>query len=365
MSDPSLKSEFPCSKCGGKLEFKPGTDHIVCVYCGHDQPVVSTDDNFVVQEYDLQEALKNTPKLSPAQLASNGKEIRCDSCGAVSVITEQSDRCVFCASPVVVEVAKTDGMIAPESLLPFKIDKKTAGMKFKEWISGLWFAPSDLSKRANQSGMDGVYLPYWTYDAHTTTKYVGQRGVYYYETETYKDANGETQTREVRKTRWYPASGTVKVFFDDVLVCASKSLPHSLIDGLEPWDLEDLKKYEPSYLSGFVTERYKIDLKDGYEIAKQKMEDPIRAAVCEDIGGDTQQISSIHVSYFDTKFKHLLLPLWISCFKYSGKVYRFAINARTGDVSGERPWSWVKIFFASMASAGVLGLAYYFMEQAQ
>ncbi len=34
------KKEFPCSQCGAKLTFKPGTDKIVCAYCGHEQVVV-------------------------------------------------------------------------------------------------------------------------------------------------------------------------------------------------------------------------------------------------------------------------------------------------------------------------------------
>lgn len=118
--------------------------------------------------------------------------------------------------------------------------------------------------------MDGIYLPYWTYDANTFTRYTGQRGEYYYVTESYKDNQGQTQTREVRHTRWYPVSGSVKVDFDDVLVCASKSLPHEMIDELEPWDLHELKPYDARYLSGFVTERYKIGLEEGFSISKQK-----------------------------------------------------------------------------------------------
>ena len=30
--------------------------------------------------------------------------------------------------------------------------------------------------------MQGIYVPYWTYDAETRTDYTGQRGTVYYET---------------------------------------------------------------------------------------------------------------------------------------------------------------------------------------
>ncbi|MCB1160844.1 MAG: hypothetical protein KDK45_25300, partial [Leptospiraceae bacterium] len=332
MAENEQKKEFPCSKCGGKLEFKPGLDQIECVYCGHKQDIPGAEKakDFVAKEYDLEDALKNAKKFTADKLVDKGKEIRCNGCGASSIITEQSDRCPFCASPVVVEASSSEEMFIPESILPFKVDKKSATQKFKDWISGLWFAPNDLKKRAQQKGMDGVYLPYWTYDAETTTAYTGERGEYYYETEYYTDAEGNEKSREVQKTRWYPTSGTVRVSFDDVLVCASKSIPEDIVNELEPWDLQELKPYEASYLSGFITERYKVDLKEGYGKAQERMKDVIRTAIERDIGGDTQRIHSTNTNYYDTTFKHILLPLWISSFRYSEKVYRFMVNARTG-----------------------------------
>ncbi|HNK57641.1 MAG TPA: hypothetical protein PLL86_15585, partial [Leptospiraceae bacterium] len=233
-----------------------------------------------------------------------------------------------------------------------------------DWIKGLWFAPNDLSKRATASGMDGVYLPYWTYDADTYSRYTGQRGEYYYTTESYTDSKGNTQTRQVRHTRWYPASGSVSVDFDDVLVCASKSLPQEMIDELEPWDLQELKPYDARYLSGFVTERYKIGLEEGFSVSKEKMDGPIRSKVRQDIGGDEQQITSLNTTYSNVKFKHLLLPLWISSYRYNEKIYRFVINARTGEVNGDRPWSWIKITLASIAGLAIAGAIYYFTQNA-
>ncbi|MEM7182972.1 MAG: hypothetical protein AAF518_18825 [Spirochaetota bacterium] len=356
------KKEFPCEKCGGKLEFAPGQERIKCVYCGHEQDIPGVDTDFSASEYDLEEALKNAKTIDSSALADAAHEVRCDGCGAVSVMTEQSDRCPFCGSPVVVE-NNAESVIVPESLLPFKVEQKEASGIFKGWLKSLWFAPGDIMRRAQQKGMDGIYLPYWTYDANTHTSYSGQRGEYYYTTETYTDSEGNEQTREVRHTEWYNTSGTVKVDFDDILVCASKSLPHDLIDELEPWDLEDLKQYNSAFLSGFVTERYKVDLEEGYGIAKEKMDGPIRESIRRDIGGDEQRINSMNVDYSDTTYKHLLLPLWISSFRYSEKVYRFVINARTGELSGERPWSWIKITLASIAGAGVLGGIFYALKQ--
>lgn len=234
--------QFPCAQCGAILKFKPGSDSIVCEYCGHTQAVTipTGASNSAggaageIKEYDFNDAVKNAKKLSTSEIVTGSKEMQCNGCGAISIITDQSTQCSFCGSPMVTEAKPGETMFAPESVLPFKVDRKDAKQKFMDWVKGLWFAPSDLSKRAQSTGMDGVYLPYWTYDSDTTTRYTGQRGEWYYVNETYTNSKGETETRSVKKTNWYPAAGTVYVNFDDELVCASKSLPHEMIDELEP-----------------------------------------------------------------------------------------------------------------------------------
>ncbi|HRA24683.1 MAG TPA: hypothetical protein PLK52_14030, partial [Usitatibacteraceae bacterium] len=62
-----------------------------------------------------------------------------------------------------------------------------------------------------------------------------------------------------------------------------------------------------------------------------------------DIGGDQQRIHSVSTRYSGVKFKHVLLPVWISAYRYRDKAYRFLINGQTGEVSGESPKSWWKI----------------------
>ena len=350
--------EFPCQSCGAKLTYKPGAGALMCPYCGTKQDIAAPEAPIV--EYSLAEGLSRARKSRAGDLAERGVEMECNGCGARAVVTKQSDHCAFCGSPMVVEVQSDEELILPESLLPFQVDDKRATDEFKKWVASRWFAPNDLKERARSQGMDGVYLPHWTFDSQTTTRYTGQRGEHYWETETYTDSEGNRQERRVRKTNWYPASGTVHVPFDDVLVCASKTLPRKLVEALEPWDLGGLQSYQPAYLAGFVTERYTVELQEGFERAEERMEPQIRSAIDRDIGGDTQRILSMNVRHSDTTFKHLLLPLWISSFRYGEKVYRVVINARTGEVAGERPWSAIKITLAVLLGLAIIGVIVYF-----
>ena len=342
--------EFPCESCGSKLVFEPGQSQLRCPYCDHIQPILPGDAG-PVAEYDFYTARQHARRMRAADLAANGREWQCTGCGALSVTDKQSDRCSFCDSPVVVDTRQAE-VFAPESLLPFDVDEARAREVFGEWLRSLWFAPNDLVNKAKNEGIDGVYLPYWTYDATTTTHYSGQRGDHYWVTETYTDSEGKTQSRQVRKTRWTWTSGVVHDLFDDVLICASRSLPAWLVQRLEPWDLHGLTTYNPAYLSGFVAERYRVDLEDGFCEAKTRMEPEIRDSIRGDIGGDEQRISRLSTNYDQVRFKHFLLPLWISSFRYGDEVYRFVVNARTGEPAGERPWSAAKI-----AAAIVGGIA--------
>jgi hypothetical protein len=146
------------------------------------------------------------------------------------------------------------------------------------------------------------------------------------------------------------------------LVCASHSLPKKIVQDLEPWDLHELTAYNDQFLAGFVTESYQTELKPGFEEAKERFQPVIESSIRSDIGGDTQQISSISTDYNNISFKHILLPLWISAYKYNNKVFRFTINARTGEVQGERPYSAWKIFFFSLAVVAIVGTIIYFVK---
>ncbi len=354
--------KFPCSNCGAELRFAPGAEALQCPYCGVVNEIEAIE--AAVEELDFQAALA---RLRAGEETYEVVTVKCKNCGAETTFDPNitSDDCAFCGTPHVLEKGSTR-LIKPQALLPFRIEQRDAMERFLGWIKGLWFAPNDLKEYARQEGkLAGMYLPHWTYDAETSTRYHGQRGEYYYVTETYTTTeNGKpvTRTRQVQKTRWYPASGTVHNTFDDVLVVASDSLPRSYVTKLEPWDLDAVVVYQEAYLSGFRTESYTVDLESGFGLATKRMEPTIDATIRRDIGGDTQRILSKDTRYYDVTFKHLLLPLWISAYRYSGKVYRFMVNARTGAVSGERPWSWIKIALAVIAALLVIAVIVFFAQ---
>lgn len=350
MPDPTGKL-FPCPACGAKVAFDPKTRSLKCPYCGHATAVPDPTDESAaaVVERDFDAYLGREESGTGAVIAGRSSQTRCTGCGATVLLEDKvaTKECPFCGTHLENTPESAAGMIPPESLAPFAVDLRSARESFTTWLGSLWFAPTELKAVANLGQLSGVYVPYWTYDAMTYTAYRGERGDNYQDTETYteRDQNGNTvtKTRTVTRVRWWPASGEVQHFFDDVLVCGSKSVPPHLVSYLEPWDLNQLEGFRPEFLGGFTTERYAVGLKEGFGEAKQLMTPTIDNLVRRDIGGDHQRVSWKRTDYAAVTFKHLLLPVWVAHYRYHETLYQILVNGRTGKVSGERPWSTWKI----------------------
>ena len=89
-------------------------------------------------------------------------------------------------------------------------------------------------------------------------------------------------------------------------------------------------------------------------MAKQQAAPVIESDVRHDIGGDEQRVNQISTNYSAITFKHLLLPVYVGAYRFREKVYQVVINGRTGEVQGERPYSFWKIFFFALALLAVL-----------
>lgn len=301
-----------------------------------------------VQERSYEQYLR--PRAGQLQmLARNALEVQCTSCGAIVTFVppEVARECDFCGAKIVAQPKSADPTVAPEGVLPFGITHQQATAAVRQWLSSRWFAPDALKRFASPEAIDGIYLPYWTYDTHTTSHYTGQRGEHYYETEYYTDTDAQgkqvQKSRQVQKTNWYSASGTVTRWFDDILVPATRSLPPNRLFALEPWDLGEIKAYEPAFLSGYKAQRYQVELPEGFEQAKTLAARVIESDVRKDIGGDVQRINNVQTHYAGITFKHLLLPVYAGAYRLNQKVYQIVINGRTGEVQGDRPYSYVKI----------------------
>ncbi len=337
-----------CSNCGAELRYKPGTTELICDYC--DTRNTIDEQAIEIAEKALEAYLSKEVSVAPVETVSS---VACESCGAENPFNDTAvgKSCVFCGGHLLVKEATRCEQIRPQGVIPFQIKSTEAVERYRKWLGGLWFAPNELKRMENlPEKLKGIYIPFWTFDAQTSTIYVGMRGIHRTETERYTvTVNGKTETRTRTKTRtdWYPAAGKVDQFFDDELVLANDRLPDDMTQSLHPWDLNSLKPFDHDFLRGFLVESYNIDLRAGFKIGREQMTEKIRTLVRRDIGGDAQRITGMKTKWDDLTFKHILLPVYVSAYRYNGKAYRFIVNGQTGKVKGERPYSVWKIVGAT------------------
>ena len=345
---------FPCNSCGADLRYAPGNDALICDHCGNRQEIEGEGPwRGGIRELDFRKALEHG--LAEEDIEET-RVLSCTNCGAQIEFDPQihAAECPYCATPVVTDTGP-HRHIKPKGVVPFYLSEEDARDAMTEWLGRLWFAPSGLQAYARKGRrLSGIYVPFWTFDAQTRSQYTGERGTVYHENRSVR-RNGRTETKRVAKVRWRRVSGRVARAFDDVLVLASRSLPKTFTDALQPWDLSQLTPYRPEFLAGFRAEGYAVELADGYEEAREIMDRVIARDVRFDIGGDRQRIHQIDTDVSQVTFKHVLLPIWMAAYKYQGKSYRFVVNAQTGQVRGERPWSAWKIAFA--VALGLLAAA--------
>lgn len=363
MSEVQAQRKFHCPACGAEATWDPAKQALVCAYCSTISPAkleADPEGGDRIVEHDLVRALRGMD-------ASRGWEtsktsVRCQSCQAISVFDPDKvgKRCDFCGSASLVPYEEIKESFRPESLLPMKVSETQVRDSVRAWYGSRWFAPNALGSRAMTDTVHGVYIPYWTFDAQVEADWWAESGYYYYVTETYRDSSGNTQTRQVRKTRWEPSSGHVSHFFDDELVCASKGVDVELLPKVENFPTKDLVPYNAGFLSGWVVERYQIDLVAAAQTARERMEAETRSMCSRAVPGDTQRNLQVKAAFAGQTFKHILAPIWLLTYHYHGRAYQVVINGYTGDIAGRYPKSFWKIFFLVVGILAVMALVYFF-----
>ncbi len=336
------ETDKKCPCCGGVMDFDPSTGGLKCPYCDHTEAITKKETQpESAEELDFSQA----DKTENFNWGVEKKTVICESCGAESVYDalEISSVCPFCGSNQVMEASDKKTM-APGGVVPFQITDEKASTLFKGWIRKKWFCPKLAKDSAKAGNFKGVYLPYWTFDARTASEYTAEYG---------KNRRVRQGKETKTVTDWYRTAGSYRENFDDELICATTNYNSSILVDLEPFDTADNKSYKPEYVAGFAAERYAVGVRDAFQMAKDSMKLKIYERICRTIRkeehADLVREVNVSTSFSDITYKYLLLPVWISSYKYKDKVYRFMVNGQTGKVAGKIPISIPKVIFTVLA----------------
>lgn len=362
----STQMDTNCPQCGGKLEFVPQHKSLRCESCGFEKAVEMerASENNDNQRHrrphgDLEQNFYEIDDMvTEANWGTETNDVECQSCGASIVFSanDMSNECPYCGAALSANTGKKQNpnTISPTGVIVFNVDAEKAKEKFTNWIKGKFFCPSEVKQYLKPEKMQGIYVPYWTFDASVSTKYSGEYGV----------RTGTANDKQ--RIDWYLTDGFIDADFDDVLVPGTNKQNRVLLRGIEPFNnTNNPIRYEPHYLAGFGAESYTIGPKEAWTeaetIMKAQLLDKISNKIIERNNAcDTRNIK-VEPSFEDITYKYLLMPVWISSFKYQDKVYNFMVNGQTGKVFGDYPISKTKVTITLLIIAAVLFALYKFV----
>jgi hypothetical protein len=143
---------------------------------------------------------------------------------------------------------------------------------------------------------------------------------------------------------WEAKQGAEPVFFDDLLIPASKPLPEKMRESMRQFDLRGAVPYDPKYLASWLAETYQLKLSDAALDARKLALDIGREQVRRRLSGVYRDLRIGSSSMAIDSFKLMLLPFWIAHYSYSqkSKIFEATINGQTGKVFGEPPATGLK-----------------------
>lgn len=327
---------YYCENCGGVMEFDVESQNLKCPNCDTIVPILNDKDCIV--EHSLTRHAMQTIRAEEKKTQT----MECTSCGAKIEVdsTSTAVECPYCGSSYVL-AQKQEDAIVPDGVIPFQIDKDRVGELFRHWMKGRWLAPGELKHLYQKERLQGVYLPYWTFDAKVDARYTAMGGRR--RTVTRKGPNGRTERRVV--TNWFPTSGNLSHAFDDVLVPASRKLDEGLLRRAGVFGTGQMASYSPEYFSGYGAECFSVDLDEAHGEALRTMENELEEMAREDVLRRFDDVQDIQVraDFRDETYKHVLMPIYTTAYTYKGKRYHVLINGQSGRVEGDYPKSPVKI----------------------
>lgn len=342
MENAEIKNEtlkaFDCNNCGAGLKYKPGTTTLICEYCNTKNTIPKEET--IIEETDFEAYLE---ELEAANSVVE-ETLQCKSCGAASTININAklSNCPYCNTPLNEATTKEDRSIKPSYLLPFKIDTEKAKELALNWARDTWY-----TKKIQSSSiiLTSVFVPHWTYDTRTYSNYFLEK----------TQKNGDKLYTQSFK-------GDISIFFDDIIVPASKNINNVLLAKTGPWNTKDLVDTNDEYLKDFIVEKYTTDLKQGFLLAKAVIDQSIRTNIISKSGDRSFKIKSVQSQYQDIKFKHILLPVYILKYEHKGKTNQIYVNGYNGKAAGERPTNPISSFLIkTFKIIGIIILAFIFL----
>jgi len=338
-----------CPACGANMVYSAERQKLYCNHCGAEKEIQ--------EKRSSEQHIVSVLTDNACGWEDESHVFVCQTCGAREILdkNEIAKTCPFCGASNIVETGELPGL-KPNAVVPFAINKESAGASVKKWIRKRLFAPRRFRKSAKPEKLEGVYTPAFTFDSITETDYWARLGEYYYVSVT---RNGKTE--RVRKIRYFNVSGHYTMAHDDVLIQASGNIEQKFVDKMQPFNTNESQEYKKEYLSGFSATQYKKSGNVCWQEAQGVMEQRVKYAALGQYRYDVISSYNANTQHRNVTYKYVLLPVYVGHCKWGKKIYNLFVNGHSGKVAGKAPVSPIKVGSLVTAIIGVLvGLYFLF-----
>ena len=296
--------EYKCPCCGGAIAFDSTAQKLKCPYCD--------------TEFEL-ETLKGYEEELEGDSADNmewqtdaGSEWQqgetdglcnysCTSCGGEIVADETTaaTKCPFCDNPVIMK-GRLSGMLKPDYVIPFKLDKKAAKVAYMRHIEGKRLLPKLFRDQNRIDEIKGIYVPFWLFDADADANVRYHAEI----VRTYSDSeNNYTETSHYMVQR----SGSIG--FENVPVDGSEKMADDLMESIEPFDFSEAVDFQTAYLAGYLADKYDVDADHSIDRANERVKRSVEEAFASTVEGyTTKRTEASSVQLHNGKAKYALYP---------------------------------------------------------
>ena len=353
MADTSVS--FKCPSCGGPLEFKPGMEKITCEYCGTEFAAEALESFYAQKEklaadaQNAKDAKWETQKAGQEWSVEEEAMLRaftCSSCGAEIVCDENTmaTECVYCGNPTMVS-ARYSGMLKPDYIIPFQKTKEEAVAALKEFYKGKKLLPDAFTANNRVEAIQGLYVPFWMFDSSVTAS------------ASFKAENDyvySTSDATVTETSIYECTRKGTMSFEKIPADGSKRMDDTYMDSIEPFDYKGLVEFNPSYMAGYLADKYDVTAEENEERVNLRMDNSAVQVLSETVTGYMRVSEEDRaVAKNEGKVQYAMVPVWILTTQFEGKPYTFMMNGQTGKFVGQLPIDKAKLQKYQMMAFGI------------
>ncbi|MBQ9921524.1 MAG: hypothetical protein IJO52_05010, partial [Clostridia bacterium] len=252
--------------------------------------------------------------------------------------------CPYCSNPVVV-MRQFSGMLKPDYVIPFKLDKKAAKEALKKHYEGKKLLPKVFKDQNHIEEIKGIYVPFWLFDADADAhiRYKATR------IRTWSDSN-----YYYTETSHYSVVRGGKIGFERVPVDGSEKMQDDLMESIEPYDFSEAVDFQTAYLAGYLADKYDVTAEQSIQRANSRIKRSTEDAFRSTVSGYSSVItesSDVHLK--NATSKYALYPVWLLNTEWNGQKYTFAMNGQTGKMVGDLPIDWGAYFRWLFIIAGI------------